>query len=153
MTMKTVARATYLLGAVLALVVAAQAQPGDVKAQIDKANAAFVAAFAKGDAAAIAAMYTTDAQAFPPNSDIVRGRAAIQKLWEGAMGMGVKTVKLQATEVESHGTTAHEVGTYAMVGADGKELDNGKYIVIWKREGTAWKLHRDIWNTNKPAAR
>lgn len=153
MTMKIVARAACMLGAVLALVVAAQAQPGDVKAQIDKANAAFVAAFAKGDAAAIAAMYTTDAQAFPPNSDIVRGRAAIQKLWEGAMGMGVKTVKLQTTEVERHGTMAHEVGTYAMVGADGKELDNGKYIVIWKREGTAWKLHRDIWNTNKPAAR
>lgn len=151
--MKTMARAACMLGVVLALVVAAQAQPGGVKAQIDKANAAFVAAFAKGDAAAIAAMYTTDAQAFPPNSDIVRGRAAIQKLWEGAMGMGVKTVRLQATEVESHGTVAHEVGTYAMVGADGKELDSGKYIVIWKRDGTAWKLHRDIWNTNKPAAR
>lgn len=150
--MKTVVRAAWMVGGVLALVVAAQAQPGDVKAQIDKANAAFVAAFAKGDAAAIAAMYTTDAQAFPPNSDVVRGRAAIQKLWEGAMGMGVKTVRLQATEVESHGTVAHEVGTYAMVGADGKELDNGKYIVIWKREGTAWKIHRDIWNTNKPAA-
>ncbi len=153
MTMKTVARVACILGALLALAVAVQAQPGDVKAQIDKANAAFVAEFAKGDAAAIAAMYTTDAQAFPPNSAIVRGRAAIQKLWEGAMGMGVKTVKLQATEVESHGTMAHEIGTYAMVGADGTELDNGKYIVIWKREGAAWKLHRDIWNTNKPAAR
>ncbi len=152
MTTKTIARAACMLGAVLAMVVAAQAQPGDVRAQIDKANAAFVAAFAKGDAAAIAAMYTTDAQAFPPNSDIVRGRAAIQKLWEGAMGMGVKSVKLQATEVESHGTMAHEVGTYAMIGADGKEIDHGKYIVIWKREGTAWKLHRDIWNTNRPAA-
>lgn len=152
MTTKTIARAACMLGAVLAMVVAAQAQPGDVRAQIDKANAAFVAAFAKGDAPAIAAMYTTDAQAFPPNSDIVRGRAAIQKLWEGAMGMGVKSVKLQATEVEGHGTMAHEVGTYAMIGADGKEIDHGKYIVIWKREGTAWKLHRDIWNTNRPAA-
>lgn len=150
--MKPVARAVCMLGAVLAVVVAAQAQPGDIKAQIDKANAAFVAAFAKGDAAAIAAMYTTDAQAFPPNSDVVRGRAAIQKLWEGAMGMGVKTVKLQATEVESHGTVAHEVGAYALADADGKELDSGKYIVIWKREGNVWKLYRDIWNTSRPAA-
>ena len=152
MRMKT-GRAACVLGAILGLVVTVQAQSGGVKAQIDKANEAFVAAFAKGDAAAIAAMYTTDAQAFPPSSDVVRGRAAIQKLWEGAMGMGVKTVTLKATEVEAHGATAHEVGTYAMFGADGKELDNGKYIVIWKREGNVWKLHRDIWNTNAPATR
>src|SRR5688572_18444092 len=68
---------------------------GNVRADIEKANEAFAAAFAKGDAAAIAAMYSGDAQVFPPNSDVIAGSAAIQKLWQGAMGMGVKTVKLQ----------------------------------------------------------
>jgi hypothetical protein len=66
----------------------------------------------------------------------------------------VKSARLTATEVQQHGATvAHEVGTYAMLGADGKELDRGKYIVIWKKEGNAWKIHRDIWNTSMPAAR
>ena len=37
---------------------AAAAQPDNVKTAIDRANAAFVAAFAKGDSAAIAAMYS-----------------------------------------------------------------------------------------------
>lgn len=124
---------------------------GDIKAEIDKANEAFAAAFGKGDAAAMAKMYTADARVFPPNSDAIQGADAIQKLWKGAMEMGVKSVKLQATEVEAHGSVVHEVGSYSMLAADGKQLDRGKYLVIWKREGNAWKLHRDIWNTNMPA--
>jgi hypothetical protein len=28
--------------------------------------------------------------------------------------------------------------------------DRGKYIVIWRKVGCQWKLHRDIFNTNMP---
>jgi uncharacterized protein (TIGR02246 family) len=137
----------------VAVPVAAQ-QGGDVKAQIEKVNEAFVAAFGGGDAAAVAKMYSSDAQVFAPNSDVITGAEAIQKFWKGAMDMGVKSATLRTTEAQPHGATrAHEVGTYAMLGADGKELDRGKYIVIWKKEGNAWKIHRDIWNTSMPAAR
>jgi ketosteroid isomerase-like protein len=129
----------------------ASAQKSDVKGEIDKANAAFAAAFAKGDAAAIAKMYSADARVFAPNADVIQGAEGIQKLWKGAMDMGVKSVKLQATEVETHGAVVHEVGSYSMHAADGKQIDRGKYLVIWKREGNAWKLHRDIWNTSMPA--
>lgn len=123
----------------------------DVKAAIDAGNKQFVATFAKGDAAGLAAMYSTTGQAFPPNSDVVRGREGLQKLWQGAMASGVKEIMLTTTEVESHGDTAHEVGTYSMNAAEGKPVDRGKYIVIWKRENGQWKLHRDIWNTSMPA--
>jgi ketosteroid isomerase-like protein len=30
-------------------------------------------------------------------------------------------------------------------------LDEGKYVVIWKRHQGKWKLHRDIWTTSMPA--
>jgi ketosteroid isomerase-like protein len=36
---------------------------------------------------------------------------------------------------------------------DGKVADRGKYVVIWKRVGGEWKLHRDIWTTSLPAAK
>jgi ketosteroid isomerase-like protein len=121
------------------------------RAAIEAANAKFSADYAKGDAAAVAAHYTATGQAFPPNGEIARGREAIQKLWKGAMDAGVKGVKLVTLEVEAHGDTAHEVGTYVLVGDAGKTLDNGKYVVIWKRDGGQWKLHRDIWNTSMPA--
>lgn len=130
------------------------AQGSDAKAQIEKVNEAFVAAFGRGDAPAIAKLYSSDAQVFAPNNEVITGAEAIEKLWKGAMEMGAKSVSLKATEVQQHGATiAHEVGAYSMAGADGKELDRGKYIVIWKKEGNAWKIHRDIWNTSMPAAR
>lgn len=136
------------------LAAAPASQRPDVKADVEKANAAFAAAFAKGDAAALASMYSSDAQAFPPNSDVLGTREAIRKLWQGAMDGGVKSVSLQTTEVEAHGAdVAHEVGTYAMMAAGGTVVDRGKYLVIWKREKGTWKLHRDIWNTSLPAAK
>jgi hypothetical protein len=33
---------------------------------------------------------------------------------------------------------------------DGEEtvVDQGKGIMIWKYDGSAWKMHRDIWTSN-----
>ncbi len=45
-----------------------------------------------------------------------------------------------------------EQGRYELADADGNVADHGKYIVIWKRDGDDWKLHRDIWNTSTPPA-
>jgi ketosteroid isomerase-like protein len=118
---------------------------------IEAANARFSADFAKGDATALASYYTATGEAFPPNGEIVRGREAIAKLWKGAMDAGMKAIKLTTLEVDTHGELAYEVGTYVAMGNDGKTLDSGKYVVVWKREGGGWKLHRDIWNTSSPA--
>lgn len=147
----------YAALAILALVVATTSsvsgRQGDARAAIEAANKQFVAAFAKGDAAALAAMYTTGGMAFPPNGDVARTRAAILNIWKGAIDGGIKAVTLTTTEVETHGDTAHEVGNYEMKVDGGKVVDRGKYIVIWKREGGQWKLHRDIWNTSIAAAK
>ena len=124
---------------------------GGVKAAIEAGNKAFEAGMEKGDAAAIAALYSTNAEAFPPNGDVVRGRAAIQKLWQGVHDSGIAGADLDTTEVRADGNLAYEVGTYAMKGKDGKVLDKGKYVVVWIKEGGNWRIHRDIWNTSMPA--
>ena len=141
---------TIALG-VLLVAGSAAGQATGPRAAIEAANAKFSADFAKGDAKAVASHYSTTAWAFPPNGEITKGREAIEKLWKGAMDGGVKAVKLTVIDVEAHGDTAYEVGTYALAGEGGKALDNGKYVVVWKREGGQWKLHRDIWNTSMPA--
>jgi ketosteroid isomerase-like protein len=81
---------------------------------------------------------------------VVSGTAAIQKFWQGALDSGIAGAKLTAVEVEDHGATAHEVGQYELSDKAGKVLDRGKYVVIWKRDGKQWKLHRDIWTTSQP---
>jgi uncharacterized protein (TIGR02246 family) len=129
----------------------AVAQSPSPRAGIEAANARFSADFAKGDATAVASHYTVAGQVFPPNGEVVKGREAIATFWKGVMDAGVKGVKLTVVEAEAHGGTAHEVGTYVLTGEGGKTLDSGKYIVVWKRDGGQWKLHRDIWNTSMPA--
>jgi ketosteroid isomerase-like protein len=121
----------------------------DVRRAVESANQAFAAAFAKGDAAALAEMYSDTAEALPPGREIVTGRAEIQKAWQEAIDSGLKGLELTTREVESHGDSAHEVGTWILRNATG-EVDHGKYVVVWKKQGGAWKLHRDIWNSSVP---
>jgi uncharacterized protein (TIGR02246 family) len=118
---------------------------------VDAGNARFMAAFRAGDPAALAACYTPDAQLLPANSDVVSGTEAIARFWRGVMAMGVAEARLETAEVEAQGDLAVEVGRYALAGADGGTLDHGKYVVVWHRDGGAWKLHRDIWTTSRPA--
>jgi uncharacterized protein (TIGR02246 family) len=120
----------------------------DVRAAIEAGSKAWTAAVARGDGAAVAALYTTTAQVLPPGGEIARGREAIQKVFQGAIDAGMTTLTLTTVEVEAHGDTATEVGTWTWKGKDGATVDSGKYIVIWKKEGGQWRLHRDIWNSN-----
>jgi len=144
-------RVVSLMAVMSASAVAAGAQDAAVRAAIEAGNKKVSAAMTKGDAAALAALYTTDAQAFPPNSDVVKGRAAIQAMWKGVLDSGVTGLEVVTTEVEAQGPFASEVGTYVVKLKDGSVADRGKYVVVWKKVGGKWLLHRDIWNTSQPA--
>jgi uncharacterized protein (TIGR02246 family) len=134
---------------------AATADP--VRAAIEKQNAAFSAAFARGDVAAVAAAYSDDAIAFPPDADMVRGRAAIHALWQGLRDAGAKSLSLSTVDVHSSGGLAAETGTAVLKiqppgGAE--QSQSVKYVVVWKRQADgSWKLFRDIWNAMPAAAR
>ena len=117
---------------------------------ITAANEKFMDTFNKGDTAGLATLYTRDGQILPPNSDFVKGREAIQGFWQAVQGMGIKKAKLETLEVEDCSDTVFEVGQFTLYGADGQQLDQGKYIVIWKQEASEWKLPRDIFNSSMP---
>ncbi len=55
------------------------------------------------------------------------------------------------SEVDELGTTVIECGNYGLKGENEAALDCGKYIAVWKKEGGAWKLHRDVFNTDMAA--
>jgi ketosteroid isomerase-like protein len=150
---KTFGVGVGVLIAVVALVAARAGGEDDIKAQIEAANRGFMEVFGKNDAAGVAACYTADAQLFPAGQDVVKLNAAIEAYWKAAMpAEGALNVTLTTLEAEQHGDTAIEVGRATIADAKGKTLDIAKYIVIWKRAGGKWKLHRDIFNTNLPPA-
>jgi ketosteroid isomerase-like protein len=144
----------FLSAAFLLLAAAGYAQADATRAAIEKANSEFSAAAAKGDGAAIAALYTADGQVLPAGSEPIRGGAALQKFWQGALSSGVVGVSLQTLEVFNGASSATEVGHYELRDKAGKTLDQGKYIVIWEKVGAQWKLARDMFSTNMaPAAK
>jgi len=130
---------------------AATAQPSAIRGVIEAGNKQWSTAFSTGDSAALAAMYTPNAQLLPMHTEIVSGREAIQQFWQGVMASGVKGAALTTLEVDEQGETAYEVGKYELRGEGNKVLDHGKYVVVWKREQGQWRLHRDIWNSTLPA--
>jgi uncharacterized protein (TIGR02246 family) len=128
-----------------ALVLAAPARAEDVRAAVEAGNHAFITAYLRGDAQAIGQLYTEDAQVLPPGGATVRGREAIAAYWEGSIASGIRDVTLHTAEVESAGPLAIETGKVRLVDADGRASEF-RYLVVWKRVGTGWKMHRDTWN-------
>ena len=122
----------------------------EVRTAIEAVNRQFMDAFSRGDATRISTLYAEDAQLYPPGNPPVSGRAEIEKLWRGVLALPVKEMRLETAEVQPFGDDATEVGRYTLVSNDSRELDAGKYIVLWKRGAGGWKLHRDIWNSNAP---
>lgn len=120
----------------------------NLSSAIGMANQTFETTFAKGDAAGMANLYTQEAMLLPTGSAILQGRTAIEQFWQGAMDAGIKGAYLKTIELEDQGDTAIEVGNYTLTNASGKDLDHGKYMVVWKQEEGNWKLHRDIFNSN-----
>ena len=122
---------------------------GAVRAAIEQAGVRFAEAYGRGDAKAVAAFYTADAIAFPPGGEMAKGRDAIQQMWQSTMDSGVKSLSFTVVDVGTSGDVAYETGTVVLnIQPPGKDSTtaSAKYVVVWKKQGNDWKLHRDIWN-------
>lgn len=115
---------------------------------IKAANKALVGHVAAGNAAAVAACYGKKAILMPPGAPAVKGSKNIAGFWAGAMAQGVKSAVLKTLEVDELGSTAIEAGAFILKTDGDVVCGSGKYIVVWKKEGGAWKLHRDIFNAD-----
>ena len=120
------------------------------KVAIEAVNAKWTELFNKGDFAGVASLYTEDATAFPPGSPMAKGRAAIEAMWK-KMAEQVSDPKITTLDLKSLGpSAAREIGTFSLKtkGASPREL-SGKYLVVWEKIGSDWKLAADIWNDGK----
>ncbi len=124
---------------------------GKAPETIPHVNQAFVTAFGKGDAQAVAALYASRAQVFPPHSDVLENPDTIRAFWQSVMDMGIRQASLETVDIEPvSDTMAIERGRYTLSLDSGTLADQGKYLVVWTQQDGAWKIYRDIWNTNQP---
>jgi uncharacterized protein (TIGR02246 family) len=141
----------FTLAAVLLLLGLAQATSGTVigrhqaeapeAAAVRKVLDAFAAAFNRGDATALAATFTTDAEYVDEGGEITLGREAIQKEVAGLfaetpdlkLALGEASVRLIRPDV----ATAR--GTATLTVADGGSADGG-FTAVFVRENDSWRI-------------
>ncbi len=126
--------------------------PAEVRASIDASNKQFMDAFSRRDAAAIGLLYAEDGQVLPPGAPPLEGREAIATMWQSVLALPIGAWQRATVDLGIGEETAWEAGRYTTVGNDGKPTEMGKYVVIWKHDEAGWKIYRDIWNSNSPAA-
>jgi uncharacterized protein (TIGR02246 family) len=146
---------TLLVGLVLGPAVA-KAQTAAADPAVLKVSDDYTKATLAGDVKAIAALYTEDAMELPPNHPPIKGRAAIEAYYTAQFAAAKLTAfTLTHWESTAHGDAAYDVGAYTQTIKPGEGAamnDTGKYAVILKKEGGAWKVAYAIYNSDQPPA-
>jgi ketosteroid isomerase-like protein len=125
-------------------------------ASIRAADAAWLKAYASKEVDKSVAFFDEQGSMLVPNSPLLTGKDAIAKFI-------TRGFKLRDYEITWHpnkagvarsGELGYTSGTYGMSfkDASGKTIsDNGKYLMVWKRQGNGeWKVLFDTSNSDLP---
>jgi uncharacterized protein (TIGR02246 family) len=123
---------------------------------VARSNRRFADAAARGDASAMAFVYTDDADLLPPNTEPLHGREAIERFWLGGIEMGIRGLELETLQLEHTGGLAYEIGRYALSfepEGDAPVTDLARYVLVHRRQpDDSWLRTVEIFNWTAPLA-
>jgi uncharacterized protein (TIGR02246 family) len=151
--MKTTLTAIALAFALTVPAIAAD----DAMPVVNQINQKWVAALAKGDAAALAALYATDGSVLPQGvKQPIIGESNIRKFFDG-MVVGPKPENFKVTVSEATMLDPKIIlanGTYDLdfPGQNGGASRHvtGTYLAIDVLDGSTWKIRSNTWNQMPP---
>ena len=140
------------LGIGLLLAVATKAE--GIRTAMEAANTQFDEIYNKGDAKAVAALYTPDAQVLSPGK-IANGTAEISQLWDDLMKAGIRDHKLHLIDATDADSVAYETAKWTVSGPakdGGRTSYSGTTAkVLEKQSDGTWKARMHIWNMDPEA--
>lgn len=120
-----------------------------VRRAVEAGNALWVAAWAKGDASAVAATFTTDGSLLAQQGRVIKGRQQLLEYardWMRRFG-GSARLKVTTTDLWLDGETAYETGIARydyIVNSQPQRVDR-RYFTIWRRQAdNSWKIFMDV---------
>ena len=115
--------------------------PADVTGALEQA-------ITRHDLAATVALFTDDAEILPQHGPAVRGRQEIESYFQDTITPKVAyDTDTEMTLVR--GDLAIEQGRYRVRNVRrGSDVEEGKYLHVWRHVGSGWKLYRIIYNTD-----
>jgi uncharacterized protein (TIGR02246 family) len=134
-------RRTALVGVAMLLVGVMASSAQSPAAEIQKVADQYVAAYNKGDAKALAALYTADALRLGAEGQLVTGRAAIEQYHGKNLAGPFKGTKLIVHSGKTQSLTADVAvseGTYEITG--GPAPAKGRYQNTLLRQDGQWRL-------------
>ena len=131
-----------------------QGAAADVESEILAMMDQYGASLEANDVETWSSLWTEDGVQMPPGAPNNVGRSTIVSGLEGALELfAFSDMEINLDELEVAGDWAYARGTYTVTylphdGSDPIFVD-GKYLSIYERqEDGAWKMHRDIFNSN-----
>jgi len=120
------------------------------KTSIEARHREFEKAFNTKDSVALANCYCIDAKFMAPNDKAIEGKPAIQKLFTAWLKADTPKITIKDIDLWGNETNLTAEDSWTMSDKDGKVLDQGKSIEVYKMEGGTWKILRDCWNSDIP---
>ena len=135
-------------------ILAAAGTSGTESAAVRAASARWLEMVGTGDVARVVSVYADDGAFLAPNAPLARGREAIEAIWSqllAAPNLALRWTPV-SIEVARAGDMACEIGTYemSMDGPAGRIDDDGKYVVVWRKNDDGWEVAADTFNSSRP---
>jgi len=121
-----------------------------IKTALSNVNKQYGQAFAKSDSSLFLNCYTSDACIMPAGSPVLCGSKGQLVFFKFAYKAGVRNIVFNT--VELFGLTEQfvtEQGVYEMFDTNNNSMGKGKYLVVWEKVAGGWKMHRDMFNSDK----
>jgi ketosteroid isomerase-like protein len=106
-------------------------------------TSSWTTAYNSGDAKAVAALYADDAAISSVQDGTFSGKTAIDAFWARDLAGGTPMSTLTLTDVYMAGEMLHLEGDYKV--AEGSSTTEGRFIQMWMRDGSGWRVHREMW--------
>jgi len=151
--MKNLLRCSFLVG--LWIQTGAFGQTADQLAEAKKAiaesNQIYFQAFVKGDPSIFVNRYAPDCCIMPPDCPALCGPEAALEFYKIAYDqIKLRDGKFITTEVYGAGENyVVEEGLWQSFDADHVMMDDGKFLVLWKKTPQGWKMYRDSFSSNR----
>ncbi len=132
---------------------ASNADPAQLKKEIQEQETAWSNADNARDANTLGAFYADDAISLASDKPMLVGNAAIKKDIEEGLAKRPKGAKLsyEVMDVYGAGNYATEVGKTTRMDSTGKVTATGKYMALWEKRNGKWLCIRDIGNEDAKA--
>jgi ketosteroid isomerase-like protein len=123
----------------------------EAKKAIAESNAIYFQAFVKGDPSIFINRYAEDCCIMPPDSPSLCGPDAALEFFKIAYDLiGLRNGKFITTQV--YGLSEEfvtEEGLWQSFDANNVMIDDGKFLVLWKKTPKGWKMFRDSFSSNR----